>query len=199
LVSATANLTPEEHQRIHDAVAEIERRSATRIAVVVTHVSDRYALYPPLWAGIGALAITGLVALQWPELGIRYAISIQVPALIALTLLLDWLPIRLWIAPKRVKHAHARQLAHREFAVRIAGAPHVRHLLLFVSRAERYVEILADHETHALAPEGTWDKIVGDFVNVVKAGRLAGGILAAVQACGAVLAEHHPPVDQTRN
>ena len=131
--------------------------------------------------------------MKWPQLGIRAAILIQVPTLIILTLLLDWLPIRLWLVPKHVQHAQARQLAHREFAARIVGGAHTKQILLFVSRAERYVEIFADRETHALVPEGTWDKIVDDFVNAVRAGRIADGILAAIQSCGAVLGTHNLP------
>jgi putative membrane protein len=65
-------------------------------------------------------------------------------------------------------------------------------ILLFVSLGERYVEVVADHETHALAPAGGWNKIVDEFLATVKAGRVADGVLAAIAACGAVLKTHHP-------
>ena len=110
-----------------------------------------------------------------------------------LTLLLDWLPARLSIVPKRVKHARAWQLAHREFNAHAIANPTQQHrVLLFVSLGERYVEIIADHETHALAPAGTWNKIVDRFLTTVKSGRVADGVLAAIVACGAILREHHP-------
>jgi len=54
------------------------------------------------------------------------------------------------------------------------------------------VEIIADHETHALAPDGTWNKIVDEFLATVKSGRVADGVLDAIAACGAILKEHHP-------
>ena len=54
------------------------------------------------------------------------------------------------------------------------------------------MEILADHETYAAADRDVWDKTVSDFVAAVQAGRLADGILAAIQVCGAVLRTHHP-------
>ena len=66
-------------------------------------------------------------------------------------------------------------------------------MLIFVSLGERYVEILADRDTHKLAPEGTWDKIVAEFLSKVKSGAVADGILAAIEACGTVLETHHPP------
>ena len=63
---------------------------------------------------------------------------------------------------------------------------------LFVSLGERYVEIVANHETHALAPAGAWNKIVDEFLATVKADRAADGVLAAIEACGAILKQHHP-------
>ena len=179
--------TPEEHQRIHDAIASIKRTTAADIDVVVTPASDRYSLYPLMWAALSALILTGFATLLWPRLDGRAAILIQMSVLPILLLLFDWLPIRLWIVPMRVKRAHARQLAHREFAAHFAAGPHRNRILLFVSIGERYVQIIADHKTHGLVPEGTWDKIVGDFVTTVKSGRVADGLFDAIEAGRAVL------------
>lgn len=185
--------TPEEHNRIDAAMAEIGRSTAADLRVVVTRVSDRYSLYPVAGAAIGAILLGGLVSLLRPDIASRTVILIQLWFLIVLTLLLDWLPIRLRMVPVRVKHAHARQLAHREFNARVVANPKQQHrILLFVSLGERYVEIVADHETHALAPSGTWNKLVDEFLTTVKAGRVADGVLAAVEACGAILEQHHP-------
>ena len=117
----------------------------------------------------------------------------QVLALGALTALFDWLPIRLQLVPERVKHAHARQLAHREFAAQHArGGVQRNRILLFVSLGERYVEIIADHETYASVAGSVWDQMVSDFLATVKAGRIADGVLAAIESCGAVLRTRHP-------
>jgi putative membrane protein len=187
--------TSEEHERIDGAVAEIGRSTAANLCVVVTRVCDRYSLYPIAWAAIGALLLGALVSLVRPDIQSRAIISIQLWFMILMTLLLNWLPLRLRIVPERVKHAHARQLAHREFNAHAMANPKQQHrILLFVSLGERYVEIVADHETHALAPAGTWNKIVDEFLARVKAGRVADGVLAAIAACAAILKEHHPAV-----
>ena len=60
-------------------------------------------------------------------------------------------------------------------------------ILLFVSLGERYVEILADHATHAIVPEGTWNRIVDEFVAAVQSGRIAEGVVSAIESCGAML------------
>ena len=183
--------TPEEHERIDAAIAEIERGTAASLCVVVTRVSDRYSLYPVAWAAVGAILLGALVSLVRPEIASRAMVAIQLWFLLVTTLLLDLLPIRLKVVPERVKHAHARQLAHREFNAHAASGK--RHLvLLFVSLGERYVEIVADHETHALAPAGAWNKIVDEFLATVRDGRVADGVLAAAAACGDILKTHHP-------
>jgi putative membrane protein len=192
-VTAKRPFTPDEHARIDAAIAEIGRSTAANLRVVVTRASDRCSLYPVAWAAIGAILLGGLVSLLRPDIASRTVIQIQLWFLIVMTLLLDWLPLRLWIVPERDKHAHARQLAHREFNAHAVADPKQQHrILLFVSLGERYVEIVADHETHALAPAGAWNKIVDEFLTTVKAGRVADGVLAAVMACGAILKEHHP-------
>jgi putative membrane protein len=185
--------TPEEQQRIDAAMAAIERDTAADLCVVVTRVSDRYPLYLVAWAAIAAILLGAVVSLFRPDIASRTVITIQLWLLIVLTLLLEWLPARLSIVPKRVKHARAWQLAHREFNAHAMANPKQRHrVLLFVSLGERYVEIIADHETHALAPAGTWNKIVDEFLATVKSGHITDGVLAAIAACGAILKTHHP-------
>jgi putative membrane protein len=192
-VNMKSPFTPEEHQRIDAAMAAIKSDTAADLCVVVTRVSDRYPLYPIMWASIGAITLGALISLFRPETTSRIVIEFQLCCLIVMTLLLDWLPLRLSIVPERVKHAHAWQLAHREFNVHTIANPNQPHrILLFVSLGERYVEIVADHETHAMAPEGAWNKIVDRFLANVKAGHIADGVLDAIAACSAILKEHHP-------
>ena len=65
-------------------------------------------------------------------------------------------------------------------------------MLIFVSVAEHYVEIIADQGIDALVPPGTWDRAVAEFVEQVRAGRIGEGFLAAIAAVGERLAEHFP-------
>ncbi len=186
-------LTPDEQARIHAAKAAVEQRTAAELAVVVVPMSDRYPYVGLIWAAAAALLIALAVALIAPDIDLIEALAIQVVALVLLALVFDWTPVRLQLVSRRHKHARAHQLAHRELAAHIlGGAPHRNRVLIFVSLGERYVEILADRDTHKLVPEGTWDRIVAEFLAKVRAGAVADGILAAIEACGKVLETHHP-------
>jgi putative membrane protein len=189
-----AALTHDEQARIHAAKTAVEQRTAAEFAVVVVPVSDRYPFVGLVWAAVAALMVAAVVALAAPDIELIEALAIQVVALVLFALLFDWMPIRLRLVSPHHKNARARQLAHREFAAHIiGGGAHRNRVLLFVSLGERYVEILADRDTHALVPEGTWDRIVAEFLAKVKAGAVADGILVAIEALGKVLETHHPP------
>ena len=58
-----------------------------------------------------------IVALLWPNLDDRETIFIEISILIVLMLAFDWLPIRIWLVPVHVKHAHTRQLAAGQCAI----------------------------------------------------------------------------------
>ncbi|HXA70790.1 MAG TPA: TPM domain-containing protein, partial [Stellaceae bacterium] len=187
-------LGADDRARIHAAKAAVEQRTAAELAVVVVPVSDRYPFVGLVWAAAAAFGVAVIVALVAPDLEPVEALAIQAVALVLFALLFDWMPVRLRLAPRHLRHARARQLAHREFAAHVvSGGAHRNRVLLFVSLGERYVEIIADRGTHNIVPEGTWDRIVAEFLAKVKAGAVADGVLAAVAACGQVLETHHPP------
>ncbi len=181
-------LSAEDHKRIRDAASAVEQRTNAKIAIVITRVSDRYSLYTVGGAALGAIVAGGFAISARPALSGRTLIFIELCALVALIFLLEVLQIRLAIVPARVKQASARNLAHREFAAHaIAEGRHRTRILLFVSLGERYVEIIADHATHALAPIGTWTKMVDDLAASMKSRRITDGIVNAIRSCDAIL------------
>lgn len=176
----------EDRRRVEAATAEIHRRSGVEVVVVVMGASDRYALYPLLCASIGAIITTGLLGLLFPRLPLRIATLWQALALFALALACDWMPLRMRLVPRHTSHSLAHAFARREFAAHtMAGEPGRKLILLFVSLAEHYIEVIADLATHQAVADGTWDAIVTDFVRAAKTGRLADALVAAVESCSA--------------
>jgi len=186
-------LSLEDHQRIRDSASAVEHRTGAKMAVVITRISDRYSLFTIGGAALAALVAGGLAISASPALSGRKLIFIELCVLVATIVILDILPIRLALVPHRIKRAHARSLAHREFAAhQIGHGKEHRRILIFVSLGERYVEILADHATHALAPTGAWTKMVDDLAASIASGQIADGIIGAVGACDAVLPSKSP-------
>jgi putative membrane protein len=66
-------------------------------------------------------------------------------------------------------------------------------VLIFVSAAERYAEVLADQAIYDKVGADVWDKAVAALIDSVRRGLPAQGFVAAIAMCGEVLAEHFPP------
>jgi putative membrane protein len=89
-------------------------------------------------------------------------------------------------------HAHRR--AVEQFLVQNLHTTTGRTgVLLFVSVAERYAEIIADNAIDAKVPEGTWKEIIDSLTDAIGQGRPTDGFVTAIAAIGTVLARHFPP------
>jgi len=79
------------------------------------------------------------------------------------------------------------QFAHRRH---VSGAP--ASVLIYASTAERQVEIVADEAIHAQTGDGVWNDAIKAALVKIRAGDPAGGLIAAIEQCGAALAQHFP-------
>lgn len=186
-------LSLEDRARIHAAVAKAQSETNARIAAVTLTASDRYRLYPIVWGAAAALMTGITLALFLPHIGLRFGVTIEAIVFGFAGLIFEWFPIRMAVAPARVKRDHARALAHREFAARILSPHDGRDgILFFVSLGERYVEIVATAAVHKHAGDETWDAAVDTFMQTAARGRIADGAVTCIEACAALLAKHFP-------
>lgn len=193
MVNALHKLAPSERERVSAAVAAAKARTSAHFALVIVPASDRYALYPIFWGAALAVLTLGILALARPHFGVRSAFCIEVAVFVIASVALEWPPLRARLVPRRIKHAHARALAHREFAARIlAHDGERRGVVFFVSLAERYAELIADEALHRAAGQAQWDAILNAFTAAAGEGRIADGFVAGVDACGRLLQARHP-------
>ncbi|TQV73279.1 TPM domain-containing protein [Denitrobaculum tricleocarpae] len=188
-----AFLNAEEKQRLRAKIKEAEQKTSGELVTVIARESDPYSYIPLLWAAVVVLAVPVMVVV----LGLSWSLSLvsvlQMGLFVVLGLALRWPPVKLLLIPAKVKQRRAARTAREVFLEQ--GLHHTEGrcgLLLFVSVGERYVEILADKGISDKIKQTQWDAIVADFVKAVKAGRHAEGFEQAVEACGALLAEHFP-------
>lgn len=182
-----------DHQRIVDAIRAAEAGTSGEIFCVLERASSDYRLVPIAWAALLALAVPlPLIYLtNWPA-GIIYLL--QLIAFIATVFVLSKPAIRFRIVPKRTKQDRAHAEALRQFwAQGLHLTEHRTGVLIFVSAAERYAEIVADSGIDQRVTPDVWEHAIASLVDAVKDGRPGDGFVAAVQECGAVLAKHFPP------
>ena len=182
-----------DEQRISAAIGEAETRTSGEIVVVVAAQSDGYHYVPPLVGAIVALAVPW-VLIYSTSLSLVHIYLTQLIVFLLVTLLLLPARVRTMLVPSGIKRLHAHSRAVEQFLVQnlhtTAGRTGV---LLFVSNAERYAEIVADQAIDAKVGQGTWKAIVERLTAAIGDGHPADGFVAAVGDIGAALAAHFPP------
>jgi putative membrane protein len=182
-----------DEQRISDAIADAERQTSGEIVVVVAAQSDGYHYVPPLVAAIIALLVPW-VLIYFTQVDLVSIYLIQLAVFAVVTALLIPAFIRTAFVPNSIKRLHAHRRAVEQFLAQNLHTTSGRTgVLLFVSVAERYAEIIADKGIDAHVPAGTWKKIIDDLTAAIGGGRSADGLVAAIAAIGAHLAQHFPP------
>jgi putative membrane protein len=186
-------ISPEDKDRIAQAIRAAEARTAGEVFCVLAQHSSEYTLVPLAWACAVALVIPApLIYLTlWPA-WLIYAIQVIGFMIAALALSLP--KIRFALVPRSTAHDRAHAEAMRQFfAQGLYQTEQRTGVLIFASLAERYAEIVADTGINAKVTSDVWDRAIAALIAEMKHGRIADGFIAAIDQCGAVLAEHFPP------
>jgi putative membrane protein len=182
-----------DQERIATAIAEAEGRTSGEIVAVIAEASGSYFATSVLWAAVAALGVP-LPLMLWTWWPIQTIYMIQIATFIGLALILSYPPWRLALTPRSVKHRQAHRRALEQFlAQNLHTTPGRTGVLIFVSVAERFAEILADAEINRHVPPETWATVVGDLTGRIGEGEPAKGFLNAIEAAGGLLAAHFPP------
>ena len=187
-----------EQTRISEAIAEVERGTNAELVTVLAAASDDYRYIPLLWAALVALIVPS--ALYLTPLSTAWMITAQLTTFLVLAVLLQVETLRSRLIPKSVRTLRAANMARRQFLEQ--GLHHTGDdtgVLIFVSEAEHYVEILVDRGISSKVNNERWSNIIENFVNDVHEGQVERGFLTALECCGEILAEAVPKTPDNRN
>ena len=193
-------LTESEKAAISEAIKNAESQSTGELVTVITRASDDYWFIPSLWAALIALLVPAIVILigTWWDTDTIY--SIQIGVFLVLLALFRIPALKYRLVPKSIKHLRASRVAREQFFIQgLQNTQGRTGILLFVSIAEHYVEVIADKGINDVAPVGTWDQVVSHFVTRVKAGQYAEGFIAAINDCADIMREHFPATGANPN
>lgn len=208
-----------DHQRVSDAVHAAESGTAGEIVTIVADASDRYldvalwwsiivvmlalgalAAFPDFYLGlIGRLSNGWVVDWTLAE-AFELALAVAVIKFLAARLILQWMPLRLFLTPARLKAQRVRRRAIRYFKVgaerRTSGRTGV---LIYLSMAEHVAEIVADEAIHSKVAPEAWGEAMAKLVAEVREGRIADGMVAAIGDVGKILGEYFPRASDDQN
>jgi len=194
-----ALLTQEQKRQVEDAVTHAEQRTDAEIVTVLAPRADDYSYIPLLWASLIALVVPALVHFLNSSMTIYSLLMLQWATFVFLSLIFRIPVLTTFMIPARVRHWRASNLARRQFLEQKLHHTQDRTgVLIFVSEAERYVEIIVDEGISQHLDNSDWGTIVSDFVRRVALGHTAQGFVACIEA-SAELLEKHVPKTQARN
>jgi putative membrane protein len=206
------NLSRADHDKVSAAIAKAEESSAGEIVAVATPISDSYHDLALHWAIAVMILVLAWAAWRpdwlqfwydrllggWnadPTLSelLTFLMVLAVFKLTAALMILKWMPLRLALTPGATKHRRVRRRAVAVFKAaadrRTVGRTGI---LIYLSMAERRAEIVADEAILKVTDDDTWGEAMTALLVEVKQGRVADGMVAAIERVGAVLAEHFP-------
>ena len=186
-------LSKSDQQAVTAAINDVERETDAELVTVLTAQSDNYSYIPLVWAGILALLVPGIANYFGGWFGADILLLVQWGSFVVLSLLFRIPDINTRLIPKQVRHWRASNLARRQFLEQnLHHTDGATGMLIFVSEAERYVEILVDQGIADVLDNKLWEQIVADFTAKVKQGETRQGFLDCIAACGKLLKQHVP-------
>lgn len=181
-------LTQEQRDQVAAAIATVERDTDAELVTVLAPLADDYRWIALLWAAIIALVLPGALLFFPAWVDARELLLVQWACFVLFGMLFRLPGITSRLVPRRIRHARAAGLARSQFlAQNLHRTADATGMLIFVSEAERYVEILVDHGIASHLPDSTWAAIVDDFTARVRRGDTLTGFLRCIEACGSHL------------
>lgn len=186
-------INTQEQQLLTDAIQRVENNTDAELVTVLARQADDYRYIPLLWASLIGLLVPGAIN-YYPEwLSPHQLILSQWVLFIGLALLFQIPALQYRLIPRQVRFWRASNLARRQFLEQnLHHTNGETGILIFVSEAERYVEILVDRGISSRIPDSYWESIVKQFTEQVSRGDVAKGFVECIEACGVELQRQIP-------
>lgn len=186
-------VTQKEQESIEKAIKAFEKKSSVEIVTVIAKQSDPYLFIPTLWAAIGALITPWIYTGEYSELMQLFVFGI-------LAAVAQIKQIKMLLIPSYIKKKRSTNKAKEKFIELLEqNAQQNGLVMLYVSEAEKYVEILTDGVVAQKVEDTLWSESVTMFINHVQAGNIAQGYLETIEKAGNLLVELFPKTQEDQD
>jgi putative membrane protein len=186
-------LNKDQSLRIEQAVQAAETATSAEIAVCVRRASGDDRFLAAIIGAVVFIAIDTIGPAIWWNYDRLAWLGMALIAAILVFWLCDRFDFGLRCLPAKLLVKDARRTARATFLDSgLDNTPERNAVLLFVSRAEHYVEILPDRAAAAAIDSAHWNAIVDGFRQAARKGDLGEAVAGAVAAIGQICAVHFP-------
>lgn len=195
----------QDHDKISQAIRDAEAHTSGEIYAVFARKSHdgtslAFAMALALCMAIGFFASLVAAMIDHPVNALTLSVGQVIGA--GLLCLALWLfpALRRVFVPDSVANAAAAKVARAQF---LAHNLHITAgrtgVLLFVSEAEHYAEVIADTGIHQHVAKAEWQEIVDLLTQAAQKDRLVDGFIEAIGRSGTLLSVHFPATAEGRN
>ncbi|MFD1199767.1 TPM domain-containing protein [Brucella gallinifaecis] len=195
----TKNLiSDQDHENIAKAIRAAEANTSGEIYAVLARRSDDYFFAAGFVATCGILIASVIAAFlahwYWFDISLPMFGLAVLAAFITAMLLLWFLPsMRMLLVPRRIRYKRAHLNALQQFLARnVHITEHRTGILLFVSMAEHYAEVIADAGIDARVEQEEWNDIVATLTHHASRAQVGTGFVLAIAQAGVLLEKHFP-------
>ncbi len=192
------SIAAEDHARIAEAIRQAEAETSGEIYAVLARSSDDYFYVAGFAAACGVLLTAVILAFLahwfWFDISLPLFGLAMLAAFASVMAALWAVPaLRLPLTPRRIRYRRAHLNALQQFMAHNVHLTERRTgILLFVSMAERYAEVIADAGIHAHVRQEEWNAIVATLVGHASRAAIAEGFVEAIGQAGTLLKSHFP-------
>ena len=196
-MSIQKRFSPQELNRIKDAVKQAEDKISGEIVPVFVETSGYYDIANYRGA-FGTAAFVFFIIVIFD----RYVPSVAVydPVLIFLIVTIAGLlgaaaahyldPIKRWLLNQRhLDQATKRRAENAFLEEEVFNTRHRTGIMIFISFFEREVIVMADRGISKVVEQKEWDNMVKGIIDHVRKGKVTEGLEIAIKRCGEVLLE----------
>ncbi len=212
-------LSADDYARVSESVSRAEAHTAGEIVTILADRSDGYTDVALAWAAFATIAallalaiapdfylnlydrLTGGWMQEWTPRGVlTVAACVAVLKFGSVLLVQLWQPLKFFLIPPPVKTNRVHERAVRAFRIGAERRTHGRTgILIYLSMREHRAEIVADEAIATKVDPEVWGEAMDAMIGELKQGRVADGVIAAVERVGTVLTEYFPISDQDVN
>ena len=192
----------DDRTKIRQAVEAAERRTRGEIVPMIVMASGRYREAQHR-AGLllTVLTLAGLImarseSQEWTTVHPGWTVVAVLGAyLVGLLLGRQRVILRFLIPGERMAEKVRLRAQEAFFAHGLHRTRDSTGVLILLSLLEQRVQILADRAIDQRVPPGTWDAVVQQLIEGVRAGKATDALCQAIETCGALLARYFPATE----
>lgn len=193
------DMEKQDFDAVETAIAAAEKQTSVEFFAVLAERSDDYrfvaGFFASLWLFVFGLIYALVARIYWYDVTALMLAAMLLGGFLSFNMIFRFnLSLAMRFVPKSVRFRRARANAAQQFLAHgISGTSERNGVLIFVSMAEHYAEILADSGIAEKTEQSFWDDAVAKLVNHAKTGDISSGYVSTLELLAQQLSPKFPP------